>query len=239
MPEKSVSSPRNHSLTTSRRQYALLLAAFASGVTSSRRSAAQPVDLVIRVELSEDRDQTGTLILQDGSGRRLGGPYPAFGRSDNATAKAHKNPARNPIQPYGDTPTGTYEIPRVVATGDETNYRSRSYGPNGALVLRPTAGQALTAAGNGRIGLMIHGGAPGSGGRLRATHGCVRLSDQDMARLTAAIAAAGQNARFSRCELVRLAASIGPPGDPVSGEDTGDPPPGIQELLNPGPIILP
>jgi hypothetical protein len=103
-------------------------------------------------------------------------------------------------------------------------------------VLRPTGGQALTSATNGRVGLLIHGGAPGTGGRLRATHGCIRLSDKDQAGLMAAIAAAGQDARFNRCELVQLAASIGPPGDPESGDDAGDPPPGIQELLNPGSI---
>lgn len=220
----------------SRRQ-ALALVPATGSVAITTRLSAQPVDLVIRIELSEDRNQTGVLVLRNAAGSQLAGPFPAFGRADNATAAAHGNPTRNPTQLYGDTPTGTYDIPRATATGPGTNYNNRSYGPNGALVLSPTGGQALIAATNGRVGLLIHGGAPGTGGRLRATHGCVRLSDQDMARLMAAIAAAGQNARFNRCDLVRLAASVGPPGDPVSGEDAGDPPPGIQQLLTPGPIL--
>lgn len=221
------------------RRKAVALLTTACCATFTSETSAQPVDLVLRVEFSDDRDQTGQLVLDTAAGRRLAGPFPAFGRADNSTAAAHGNSGRNPTLPYGDTPAGTYAIPRAVATGQGTAYNPRTYGPNGALVLRPTEGQALTAAANGRVGLLIHGGAPGSGGRLRATHGCVRLSDADQARLMAAIAAAGQNARFNRCELVRLAASIGPPGDPVSGEDAGDPPPGIRDLLQPGPILLP
>jgi len=42
----------------------------------------------------------------------------------------------------------------------------------------------------------------------------------------------------SRCDLVRIDADIGL-GDPVCGEDVGDPPPGIESLLNPGQIVIP
>lgn len=217
--------PTDRHIRLLRRRQAVALLSGAGSVAITTRLSAQPVDLVIRVELLEDRNQTGVLTLRNAAGSQLAGPFPAFGRGDNATAAAHGNPTRNPTQLYGDTPTGTYDILRAVATGTATNYNDRSYGPNGALVLRPTGGQALAGATNGRVGLLIHGGAPGTGGRLRATHGCVRLSNQDQARLMAAIAAAGQNARFNRCELVRLAASVGPPGDPLSGEDAGDPPP--------------
>jgi hypothetical protein len=199
---------------------------------------ADTVNLTIRVELSSDRDQTGTLKLQSANGNTLVGPLSVYGRSDNAAARAHGNPSRDPTKLYGDTPTGTYSIPQATATGDSTSYASHSYGPNGALVLKPETGDAATAAANGRIGLLIHGGAPGSGGKLRATNGCLRLSNSDMAKLMAAISAAGENVQFSRCELVRIDADIGL-GDPVCGEEPGDPPPGIDSLLNPGTITIP
>ena len=204
-----------------------------------RSSSAQSVDLVIRVEMSTDRDQIGSLSLETAGGRRLAGPFSAYGRSDNRAAGAHGNPTRDPVRPFGDTPTGSYAVPRAVATGPGTAYVPRSYGPNGALVLKPTGGQAAQAAANGRVGLLIHGGDPGTAGRLRATHGCIRLSNADMAALMAAIISAGENARFQRCDITRINATVGPVGDIVSGEDVGDPPPGIEALLGNGPIRLP
>lgn len=215
-----------------------VLLASTIGALATSRAAADVVNLVIKVELSSDRDQTGSLRLQTVAGATLAGPFSVYGRSDNSKAAAHGNPNRDPTQPYGDTPTGTYEIPRAIATGGATSYGSRSYGPNGALVLKPKNGQAATAAANGRVGLLVHSGDPGSGGKLRATHGCLRLSNSDMATLMAAILAAGDNVRFDRCELVRIDATVGPPGDPICGEDVGDPPPGIEALLNPGTINI-
>jgi hypothetical protein len=200
--------------------------------------ARSDVNLSLQVELSSDRDQTGALTLKDSSGTTLAGPFSVFGRSDTGIAAAHGNAGRDPLQPYGDTPTGTFNIPRGIATGTG-QYSNHSYGPNGALVLVPSGGQALDAAANGRTGLLIHGGDPGATGNLRATHGCLRLSNDDVARLFAAILAAGDNPRFNRCEIVRLDASIGPPGDFEAGEDAGDPPPGIGDLLENGPLRLP
>lgn len=221
---------------TSRRT---LLALSLGTMVWPRPSSAQGVDLVIRVEMSTDRDQIGSLFLETASGRRLAGPFPAYGRSDNRTADAHGNRARDPTRPFGDTPTGTYEVPRAVATGPGTAYVPRSYGPNGALVLKPMSGQAAQAAANGRIGLLIHGGDLSSAGKLRATHGCVRLSNGHMAALMAAIMTAGENARFQRCDITRINATVGPVGETTSGEDVGDPPPGIEALLGTGPIRLP
>jgi len=209
----------------------------ALGMIQSARGQPAGKSLVIRAEFSSDRDQTGTLVLEDSAGQKLAGPFLAYGRSDSGVAAIHNNPTRDPTLKYGDTPTGTFSVPRAIATGDGTTYASHSYGPNGALVLQPTAGDALVASQNGRIGLLIHSGDPGSNNKLRATHGCVRLSNSDMAALMQAISKAGENATFNRCEVTRIDASIGPPGDPNAGEDAGDPPPGISGLLSPGPII--
>ena len=219
-----------------RRSFLLASAAMSIAMDTAK---ADVVQLIIRVELSNDRNQIGALKLQNLSGATLAGPFNVFGRSDDSMARAHGNATHDSTKPYGDTPSGTYEIPKAVATGDSTSYASHSYGPNGALVLKPKSGDAATAASNGRIGLLIHGGDPGSGGKLRATHGCLRLSNSDMASLMAAIIAAGNNVQFSRCELTRANVDIGPPGDPVCGEDVGDPPPGIGSLLNPGTIFVP
>jgi len=215
------------------------LAAGVVSLTGIRNVEAQSVDLVLKVELGADRDQTGHLRLETAGGRRLAGPFIVYGRADTAEATRHQNPTRSPTLPYGDTPVGTYEIPRVIRTGPDTPYNNRSYGPNGALVLKPTGGEASVAALNGRVGLLVHGGASGRGGKLRATHGCLRLSNADVAALIAAIAAAGNNPRFNRCDVVRLNATVGETADPVCGEDAGDPPPGIADLLQPGPIRLP
>ncbi len=62
---------------------------------------------------------------------------------------------------------------------------SHSYGPNGAILLYPTAGEALHAAQVfQRDSILIHGGAPGPDGTLRPTGGCLRLSNSDMKQLS-------------------------------------------------------
>ena len=202
-----------------------MLAAALATATGRSASARRP-DLLLLVELSEDRDRTGTLALREASGRLVAGPFAASGRADDRWAARHGNPGRDPAKPYGDVPAGEYEVARVVPTGNATGHKAGTYGPNGALALRPVGGQAKVAEGNGRAGLLVHGGPPGPDGRLRPTHGCIRLADRDVAALVAAVAVAGRNARSIRCELVRLAATAdladGPPrpsgsGDPSSG----------------------
>lgn len=193
-------------------------------------------DLIIRVELSTDRRQEGTLSLVDvrnpAAPKKLAGPFVALGKSDNKTAADHANKDRDPLKPYGDTPTGEYEIPRLVSTGGTTAYKASSYGGEGALVLSPTSGDAKTAAKNGRTGLLIHGGDPNKQGRLRPTHGCVRLSNADMKKLVAALNAV-QNANGVRCDVLRVNATVGAVNDAESGEDVGDPPPRILEIILP------
>jgi hypothetical protein len=216
----------------------VVLVSSVGALAGIRETNAQVVELTIKVEFSTDRDQVGTLSLLK-QATRIAGPFRAYGRSDTQRATAHQNPTRNPTQPYGDTPTGIYAVPRAVRTGSGTSYNDHSYGPNGALVLRPVGGQAATAAANGRVGLLIHGGDAGANGKLRATHGCIRLSNSDVAALMAAIVAAGENATFNRCELTRINGTVGEPGDFSAGEDAGDPPPGIEDLLGNGSIRLP
>lgn len=51
----------------------------------------------------------------------------------------------------------------MLPAGDGTSRPIVQYGESGAVVLTPTGGDALTAASNGRTGLLIHAGrAPNS-----------------------------------------------------------------------------
>jgi hypothetical protein len=166
----------------------------------------------IVVELPADRRYLGTLTLKDDQGNVVAGPFEAFGKAHNITAINHANAARDPLQPYGDTPEGPYEVTSAVATGGGTHFSAHSYGSSGALALRPVGGAALTAAANGRTGLMIHGGDLGAGGRLRPTNGCIRLSDADMAALLSGLdsfATAG-NAPICSVQRIQVTTRDGP-----------------------------
>lgn len=201
---------------------------------------AQAVELVIDVRLPSSRTETGLLTLKRSTGNALVSNLKVLGKSDNANAAAKGNPSRDPTRPYGDTPTGGYAVPRVVATGAGTVFSAHSYGSNGALVLDPVSGDALAAKANGRVGLLIYGGAPGTGSRLRATHGCLRLSDGDMKRLVDSIAQTDHNTTFQRCDVVNVSVLVGEASSEGAGADETDPPPDILNLLIPErPISLP
>jgi len=193
-------------------------------------------DWTIKVQFPTDRWQTGTVALVNAQGKTAAGPFKSLGKASNAAAAAHLNPARDPLQPFGDTPTGGYRVVQTIATGAGTNYPAYNYGASGAIVLDPVSGDAVTAKANGRRGLLIHGGAPGTGGRLRATHGCIRLSDGDMAALIAAIGTATTNPIARRCEAITLSVIVGDPADDTAGPGMDDPPPGIDDLLNSPPL---
>lgn len=193
-------------------------------------------DVTIKIDFTADRWQTGTLSLVDKNGATLAGPFRTLGKADNANAAAKGNPTRNPLRRWGDTPTGTYRVVRLQSSGPGTNYPAYNYGPDAVIVLDPLSGDALTAKQNGRTGLLIHGGAPGENGRLRATHGCIRLSNADMAALLLALRAASNNATQFRCEAIDVSVTVGEPSDDTAGPDMSDPPPGIDDLIAPLPF---
>lgn len=102
-------------------------------------------------------------------------------------ARGSQGPGDTQFQTNGNTPTGTYDGSVFVSTKD---FPQDSYGPWGAVRLTPTSGNALTAERVfGRTGLLIHGGdlsRPGywrGANQLRATYGCLRVSNDDMLRL--------------------------------------------------------
>lgn len=180
-----------------------------------------PAKLTIRVRLNPDRTQGGEIALLDANNKVLWGPRPALGKAAMDTAKDKGNKGANPLYPFGDTPTGTYAVKMIRGTKD---LDLKAYGPSGAIVLDPIGGEALLAEANGRTGLWIHGGDSGTGGGLRRTNGCVRVSNQDMGSLVAAIVAHSVKAADSAAEILTVAVAHFP-DDGGDNLDAGDPPP--------------
>jgi L,D-transpeptidase catalytic domain len=142
--------------------------------------------MLVEVTLPSDRTLTGTLQAFDDEGARVLGPVNCLGKADNATAKLHDNPTRDSLIPFGDTPVGTYGIVRLIShTGGESE--THTYGTYPSVLLDPKSGLALKAKKNGRSGIMIHGGAASTGGKLRPTFGCIRLFENDERDLAALV----------------------------------------------------
>ncbi|MBS1825574.1 MAG: L,D-transpeptidase [Acidobacteria bacterium] len=139
----------------------------------------------IQVQLPRDRRQFGSLSVMDSAGADLAGPFEVFGKADNAAAAARGNPTRDPTRSFGDTPTGRYR--GFINKLERTPANERMYGPQGVITLDPLSGQAKVAKENGRFGLLIHGGALNAAGRLRPTFGCLRLANESMQSVLAAV----------------------------------------------------
>jgi hypothetical protein len=179
----------------------------------------------ISVSLPADRTKLGTLQLLADDGTLIAGPYSAYGKADGQTASLQGNPSRSSFLPFGDTPAGTYAVPGLEATGDGTTRSSHSYGPNGAIRLNPTGGDASTAAIVGRLYLLIHGGDLNGSGQLRPTNGCIRLSNADMLSLLNAISVEAKlTAPPNACAIDDLSVLV-TAGGLDDGYDEGDPPP--------------
>ena len=160
-------------------------------------------EIQIRVQLSERRNQSGVMSVFVKHG--LIAQFQVLGRGS-------RGPGDTQMSVNGNTPTGEYEISRIV---DTTGWSQTSYGPNGALRLKPTSGNALAAEKNaGRKGLLIHGGSAGGAGywrgsgELRATHGCLRLANEDVRRLIDSIWQESVNDSKFVCEPVRVSVSV-------------------------------
>jgi hypothetical protein len=134
------------------------------------------------VELPLDRGFCGRLVAFDDVGKLLCGPFAVAARAGDARARTAANPTRNPLLRYGDTPTGTYRVTRIVRAEAQ-----QDLGPHGVIVLEATAGDAALAEANGRYRLFIQGGEPGPDGALRSTSGNLRLADADLAALMVAL----------------------------------------------------
>lgn len=162
-------------------------------------------DIHLQLLLSSNRDQSGLLIAHDASNGRVLGYFEALGRGS-------QGPGDTQMQVNGNTPTGAY---RVTAIADTSAWDQNSYGPNGALRLSPVSGNARAAEQlAGREGLLIHGGSRANEGywrganELRATHGCVRLSNEDMQRLGQVLYEAGNDALAQQSRAIEVTLTI-------------------------------
>jgi GH24 family phage-related lysozyme (muramidase) len=173
------------------------------------------------VSLPTNRDFEGVLRLEDDKGRVVAGPFAVCGRADDSAARRHGNSSRHPQLPFGDTPLGRYRMTAILPTGRGTSLSADRFGPNGVIVLAPTAGDAALADANGRFYIIIQGGKLSPGRRLRPTNGSLRLTDKDQKRLVRAL----RRSLHCVCECV---SSSEPPGERVVGkaapQEESDPP---------------
>lgn len=145
--------------------------------------------MLIVARLPLDRASRGQVALFGEKLERLTPWLVAYGKADGGAARAHGNPSRDPLQPFGDHPFGRYHVRkiRIHAAGSP---ELAAFGPFW-LELEPVDGQALEAARRGRAGIAIHAGPPdvhdvdGDGDRdeLRPANGCLRLYSEDVERI--------------------------------------------------------
>lgn len=111
----------------------------------------------------------------------------------------------------GNTPTGVYGGTAIETKG----WNESSYGANGAIRLNPLGGEALIAARIfGRSGLLIHGGSSDSReywkslGGLKPTHGCLRLSNENVKALMEIIAESRHDEKLQMSEEPEITISV-------------------------------
>lgn len=157
-------------------------------------------EVQITVKLPQNRDKSGTLTVESKGGQPR--TYEVLGRGS-------RGPGDTSFQTNGNTPTGDYSGVQF-----ERKDNARSYGPV-ALRLQAKSGDALIAHdGFGRDGLLIHGGDLGGAGywrgegELRATHGCLRLRNEDMINLQTYVESAATNAETMTCDLTKITVTV-------------------------------
>jgi hypothetical protein len=139
------------------------------------------------IEFSPDRDRCGRLTLFDRSGRKICGGIAVAGRSTDSLAAAQHNPRRDPRLMYGDTPTGRYRLGRILKSGKGTYFPTAEFGPHGVIVLEAIDGDAALAEANGRFHVLLQGGRSAANGGIRSSAGALRLANDDLRLLMAAL----------------------------------------------------
>lgn len=145
--------------------------------------------LVIALPLN--RDYAGTLKLVGDRGETVAGPFAVAARALDSVAREHGNESRSPLLPYGDTPFGTYKLRRLISMRGASQRDIHTFGRFGIAVLDAIDGDAALADAAGRFEVWIHAGPASTDGRLRATNGSLRLSNEDQHRLMKALADRG------------------------------------------------
>jgi hypothetical protein len=163
----------------------------------------------IVVQLPSNRDYAGKLEIQNAAGKRIAGPFRVCGRADDESAQQNKNPQRDPLLPFGDTPFGEYQIVKVLPSGPGTAYGAEEFGPFGIVLMKPRLGDAALADANGRFGFFIQGGARSRNGLLRPTvDGSLRLSDYDQRKFISALQKTGTDCFCLLVSTAKLGAKV-------------------------------
>jgi lipoprotein-anchoring transpeptidase ErfK/SrfK len=156
----------------------------------------------IDVLLPKNRDKDGKLRLVV-NGKTVN-EYTVLGRGSRGSGDTS-------FLNKGNTPTGSYNGSIESTKG----WPKDSYGSNGAVRLKPTDGNAMVAEKIfGRSGLLIHGGATGKKDywrgqdKLRATHGCLRLRDEDVKDLIKHIEKASEVEFYQQCTQPEIIISV-------------------------------
>ena len=145
---------------------------------SSPPAKARPSIGDLLIVLPADRTRPGQMALFDAIGDQKF-TAACLGRSAGIFDKVTGTVRRDRLQFRGDTPLGDYAVTFVSQLAKPITGIGSIW-----IGLDPEGGEALRAEQNGRRGLGIHGGRGNS--RLMPTHGCVRLTDIDMAALAKA-----------------------------------------------------
>ena len=172
--------------------------------------AMQKIKLIVR--LPRNRDFAGQIHVEDSAGKRLVGPFPVCGRADDKLARENKNPRRDPLLPFGDTPLGEYHLSQIIGSGPGTPYAGEEFGSAGIILLQPKDGDAALADANGRFGFFIQGGALSRNGLLRPADGSLRLSNRDQRKLIGGL----RQFDNAECHCVVLDAGVVKKGRPVA-----------------------
>lgn len=140
-------------------------------------SEDRAMSLKVIITLPTNRWNTGIIRVETPKGEELFASL-CRGKADGQNAAKHGNPSRDPMQQWGDTPTGTYDKTRLVEFAERTQLG------DAWVPIKGKSGDARTARVNGRTGLGIHAGR---GEKLMATYGCVRLRQSDFDRFADAV----------------------------------------------------
>jgi len=154
--------------------------------------------MVITAQIPKDRIGHGTITWEGGFGR-------CRGKADNQKASEHGNPTRDPRRPWGDHPAGHYVVTgvRTVIVGQDHSYGPVKIDIQPADLSSDDECATRENAEGGDDGILIHGGDPQADGvSLRATYGCLRVSNETaraLALVIKAAMAAGEHVEYN-CE---------------------------------------
>lgn len=145
-----------------------------------------------------NRDYKGTIKMYSHQGTLIYGPVVALGRGSN-NPLTNDNNHSNWKMKNSDIPTGDYTASLIEAKP------GLIFGPEQRIYLEPIAGNALIAKLNGRTGFMIHGGEAERNTTykwypLKATNGCIRISDKDQKNLVKLVNNLGSEGKLSVIE---------------------------------------